>query len=104
MLQLDTLAVRKIDPLLHASADNRLAEFLMVSILKAVARKLACHLIADSHEKSRNVVPKKIDELIVGDNDQNVGLASLQVLTQDGESSLGITPKFFLLFECGPVR
>jgi len=69
MLQLNILAVGKIDALFHASADNRVAEFFMVAVLKAVARELAFDFLGDSHEESRNIVPKKIDELIVGNND-----------------------------------
>src|SRR3990170_5286648 len=72
-------------------------------MVKFVARKLSLHLVGGGNEESRDIVPKKIDELIVGDDDQYIRLRSLQVGAQHAERSLGIRSKFLLLREGRPV-
>ena len=72
-------------PSIHARANDRFAEFFVISVVKAVTRKLPFDFVADGDKESRNIVPKKIDELIVGNDDQNVGFGLFQILAQNGE-------------------
>ena len=84
------LAVRKVDALVHAGADDRLAQLLMIPVVKLVPRELAFDFVGDRDEKSRNIVPEKIHELIVGDDDQNVRLGILEIRAQRRESRFGV--------------
>ena len=102
VLQLDMLAEGKVDALVHAGAHDRLAQFFMISIVKMVPRELSLDFIGRGHEKRRNIVPKKIDELIVGDNDQHVRLGLLQIGAQDSESLFRVVTELFLLLQCRP--
>ena len=77
VLQLDVFAIGKIDSLLHTRANNVFAELFVISIVKTVPGKLPLHLICDGDKEGRNIVPEKIDELIIGDDDQNIRLGSL---------------------------
>ena len=104
MLQLDVLAVRKIDASIHARTNDRFTQLFVISIVKTVTRKLPFDFVADGDKEGRNIVPKKVDELIVGNDDQNVGFGLFQIFAQNGKCSLSILPKFFLLLECRPVR
>ena len=97
-------AVREIDALVHARANDRFAQLLVISIAKRMTSKLTFDFVTDGDEKRRNIIPKEVDELIIGNNDQDVGLGLLQILAQHPESSLGIPPQFFLLLESRPAR
>ena len=59
MLQLDVLAVRKIDAPLHARADDRFPQLFVIPVMKAVTRKLPFDVVADGNEEGRNIVPEK---------------------------------------------
>ena len=80
MLQLDVLAVREIDAPIHARADDRFTQLFVISIVKAVTGKLPFDFVPNADEEGRNIVPKKVDELIVGNDDQNVGFGSFQII------------------------
>jgi hypothetical protein len=65
--------------------------------MKLVPRELPFDFIRNGDEESRDIVPEEIDELIVGDNDQNVGLGCVKIRAQRRKRRFGIVPEFFLL-------
>src|SRR5438874_10614073 len=98
------LAVREIDSSVHARANDTFAELFVIAVVKAVAGKLSFDFVADRDEESRNIVPKEVDELIVGNNDQHIGFRLLEIRAQHCKSSLGVLAKLFLLFESRATR
>jgi hypothetical protein len=104
MLQFDMFAVGKVDALFHAGANDDFAELFVIAVMKMVPGKLPFDFVADGHEKSRDVVPKKVYELVVGDDDQYIGPSGFEVFAQRRKGMLGVLPEFFLLFEGGPAR
>src|SRR6266446_1110425 len=98
MLQLDMFAEGKVDSLLHPGTYDRSAQILMISILKLVPGKLSFDLVRGCHEKSWNIIPKEINKLIVGHDDQYIRFRLLQICTKYGKSLFGILSKLFLLF------
>src|SRR6266436_436658 len=98
MLQLDMFAEGKVDSVLHPGAHDRSAQVLMISILKLVPGELPLDFIGGRHKKGWNVVPKEINKLIVGHDDQYIRFRLLQIYTKYGKSLFGILSKLFLLF------
>jgi hypothetical protein len=74
----------------------------VIAIVKLVPGELSLDLLGGSDEKSRNVVPKKINELVVGDNDQHIGPRLLHIATQRRKSSFSIFAQLLLLIERRP--
>ena len=104
VLEFNVLAVRKIDAPLHAGANDRFAQFLVIFVMKLVLRELSLHFVSGCHKESRDIVPEKIDELIVGHDDQNIGLRLLEIATQRSERGLSVLAQFLLLIEGRPAR
>src|SRR5205807_8986141 len=86
VLQFDILAKGKIDPFFESRAKNGAPQFLMILIVETVACELPSHLIRQGNEEGRDDIEKKVDELIVRNNDQHIRLGSFQIRTQNGES------------------
>src|SRR6266481_9840381 len=82
MLQLDMFAEGKVDSLLHPGAHDRSPQVLMISILKLVPGELPLDFIGGRHKKGWNVVPKEINKLIVGHDNQHLGFRLLQICTK----------------------
>jgi hypothetical protein len=98
MLQFNMFAEREIDPFLHSGADDLPSKLFVIAIVKLMPGKLPLNLVSESDEKRRDVVPKKIDELIIGHDDEDVRLGLLEIGTQSGERGFGIPSELFLLF------
>ncbi len=98
------LTVREVDAVLHSGANDRFAEFFIIAVMKLVARKLTFDLVGDRYKKRWNVAPKKIDELIVGDNDQNIRLGCFEIHAQRRERRFCVLAQFLLLLERRTAR
>ena len=74
----------------------------MISIVKLVSGELSLDLIGDCDEKSRNVVPEKIDKLIVSHDDQYIRFCLFHIGAKYSKSIFGILSQLFLLFQRRP--
>jgi hypothetical protein len=97
MLQLDMFAEREIDSLLHARSDDGSSKLFVIAVTKLMPGKMAVDLVGQSHEESWNVVPKKVYELIISDDDEDIRPGFVEIGTQSSERGFGVTSESFLL-------
>src|SRR6187551_745121 len=98
------LAVGKIDSISHAGPNDRFAELFVILVMKFVLRELALYFVTDSDKKCWDVVPEKIDKLIVRHNDQNIRFGLLQVRAQNRKRFFSLLTQLLLLLKGRPGR
>src|SRR5262245_24541408 len=96
MLQLDVFAEREVDAFFQTRAQDRAAEILVIAIVKRVPGKFALDLVRERDEKGRDVVEKKVNKLVVGDDNQHLRLGSFEVGTKLGKGLFGVPAELLL--------
>src|ERR1041385_2721216 len=99
VLQLDIFAEGKIDAGVDAGFKDRAPELFVVAVVKAVARELSFHLVGERNEERRNIIVGEVDELVVGDDDQDVWARRFEIGAQRRISLLGVAAELLLRFE-----
>jgi hypothetical protein len=65
--------------------------------MKLVPGELSLDFIGDRYKKGWDIIPEKIDKLVVGYNDQDIRPGLLHIGAEHGKSILGILSELFLL-------